>query len=180
MIKANCSEPASWGGVGGWQRGGGWGSIQIRLLCEVSPGSFLAGALACVSDPSRYCPKGSPFLPSPNWELKRSTSKCWESGQLRPKDLSCGPQCSPSCDPSGPLFFLCEMGLLIPTFLKHKDEWSDMQSAWHGVGLHQCCSQFIIFRACKGEGSRPQPTDHPAVRSETPQPFASPQPRSGM
>lgn len=159
-----------------WGGGPSRSNLSVRFL----QGAFLWEPWPVCQSPAETYPKGSPFLPSPNWELKRSTSKCGESGQLQPKELPCGPQCSPSCDLSGPLFFLCEMGLLIPTFLKHKGEQSSIQSAWPGVGLHQCCSQFIILRACKGEGSRPQPSDHPAVRSETPQPFASPQPRTAM
>lgn len=147
----------------GWGAWGGRCPSRSDFSVRFPQGAFLREPWLVSQIPAEMDPKGSPFLPSPLWELMRSMFKCGESGQLRPKEHPCGPQCSPSRDLSGPLFFLCEMGVLIPTFLKHKDERSDMQSAWHGVGLHQCHSQRIIFRACEGEGSRPQPGDHPAV-----------------
>ena len=141
-----------------WGEGGGNPS-RSDFSVSFPQGAFLREPWLVSQIPAEMDLKGSPFLPSPLWELMRSTFKCGERGQLWPKER----QCSPSRDLSGPPFLLCEMGLLIPTFLKHKDEQSNMQSAWHGVGLHQCHSQRIIVRACEGEGSRPQPGDHPAV-----------------
>ena len=80
--------------------------LEARHVCQI---------------PADMGPKEIPLLPSPLWELRRSTSEWWESGQFRAKEPPCGPRCPPSQELSEPLCFLCEMGVLIPTFLEHKD-----------------------------------------------------------
>lgn len=104
MIKANCQEPAS--SVGGLHPDqppvGNLRGFQMELSC-------LEAWHVC-HIPADMDPKEIPFLPSPLWELERSTSRWWENGQFWAKELPCGPRHPLSHELSEPLFFLCEMG----------------------------------------------------------------------